>query len=77
MAILSNLIDGEKFFQSKWESTVKVNFEDIYRIQKNLSKLGFKIGKIDGLIGFKTRRSIGKYQKKIGQQITCYPNGKF
>ena len=77
VSILANLIDGEKFFKSKWESTVKVNFEDIYRIQKNLSKLGFKIGKIDGLIGFKTRRSIGKYQKTIGQQITCYPNGKF
>jgi hypothetical protein len=35
---------------------------------------GHDVGKVDGLAGFKTRRSIGHEERKLGLQLTCYPN---
>jgi hypothetical protein len=32
------------------------------------------VGKVDGLVGFKTRQSIGLEEKKFGMPLTCYPS---
>jgi hypothetical protein len=29
---------------------------------------------VDGLAGFKTRRTIGLEERKLGLPLTCYPN---
>ena len=71
---LANLIEGKKIFHSKWKKTTKLNYNKILKLQNLLSEKGFDVGKLDGLIGFKTRRAIGKYQENISQKITCYPN---
>ena len=36
--------------------------QKIYRIQSILKGLGYKIGKIDGILGSKTKSSIVQYQ---------------
>ena len=44
------------------------------RCRTRLAKMGHDVGKIDGLPGFKTRRSIGRWQEKNGMAPTCYPD---
>ncbi len=35
---------------------------------------GHDVGKVDGLVGFKTRQSIGEQEKKFKLPLTCYPS---
>ena len=74
VSILADLIEGEKLFQKKWISTTKLSQNKVLRIQNLLLRNGYDVGGLDGLIGFKTRQSIGKYQEKLKQKITCYPD---
>ena len=39
-----------------------------------LEALGHDVGGADGLPGFKTRRSIGRWQEATGQAATCFPD---
>jgi len=34
---------------------------------------GHDVGGVDGLPGYKTRRSIGRWQEATGQNATCFP----
>jgi peptidoglycan hydrolase-like protein with peptidoglycan-binding domain len=46
---------------------------DVQRMQASLVKQGNDVGKVDGLPGYKTRRSIGRWQEANGMNPTCYP----
>jgi hypothetical protein len=35
---------------------------------------GHDVGGADGLAGFKTRRSIGRWQEANGMAATCFPD---
>jgi hypothetical protein len=35
---------------------------------------GHDVGKVDGLVGFKTRQAIGAQEKKFKLPLTCYPS---
>ena len=35
---------------------------------------GHDVGTVDGLAGFKTRRTIGIEEQKLGLPLSCYPN---
>ena len=74
VSIFADLIEGKKFFQSSWTSTVELNQNKVLKIQSLLVRNGYDVGGLDGLIGIKTRQSLGKYQEKMKQKITCYPN---
>ena len=39
-----------------------------------LEAAGKDVGGVDGLPGFKTRRSIGEWEKSAGLTPTCYPS---
>ena len=73
-SILADLIEGKKFFQKPWTNTIKLNQNKVLKIQSLLVQNGYDVGGLDGLIGIKTRQSLGKYQEKMKQKITCYPN---
>ena len=73
VSTLANLIEGKKLFKGKWIKTTKLNYKKILELQHSLIKKGLDVGELDGLIGFKTRRSIGKNQEELKQRITCYP----
>ncbi len=47
---------------------------DIATMQRALEKLGHDVGGADGLPGFKTRRSIGRWQAATGRPPTCFPD---
>ena len=63
-----------KPFQETWKATLATNFDKVYQLQKNLIEHGFNVGAHDGLIGHKTRRSLGLWQEKKNREITCFPN---
>ena len=47
---------------------------DIAVLQRHLESLGHDVGGADGLPGFKTRRSIGRWQQAAGMTATCFPD---
>ncbi|MEM8980727.1 MAG: peptidoglycan-binding protein [Pseudomonadota bacterium] len=52
------------------EADAKRKVSEAKKIQTALNKLGFNVGKVDGIIGPGTRAQIKKYQKSIGQSQT-------
>jgi lytic murein transglycosylase len=74
---IGNLADriayGSGAFDAKWGKVGHMYRSDVQHMQKRLNKMGHDVGKIDGLPGYKTRRSIGRWQEKNGMRPTCYP----
>lgn len=77
---IGNLADriayGSGSFRAEWGSVGHMLRSDVEHMQKKLNKQGLDVGKIDGLPGYKTRRSIGRWQEKNGLSPTCYPDEK-
>jgi lytic murein transglycosylase len=61
-------------FVGKWQQVEGFPRDRIQRFQEVLVSQGHDVGKVDGLSGFKTRRSIGQQEKKLGLPLTCYPS---
>ncbi len=75
---IGNLADriayGGGAFQAKWGNVGKMLRSDVLSMQKALVAKGYDVGNVDGLPGFKTRRSLGDWQAKAGISPTCYPD---
>jgi len=61
-------------FVGAWQPVERFPRDRIQRFQQVLVSQGHDVGKVDGLSGFKTRRSIGLAEKKRGLPLTCYPS---
>lgn len=61
-------------FGAVWGDVDTLYRSDIASMQRVLEDKGYDVGGADGLPGFKTRRSIGDWQKKNGQRPTCFPS---
>ena len=64
-------------FVGKWDRLNHLSKGGIIAMQRKLEELGFDVGGADGLIGHKTRRSVGLWQEQNGQRATCYPSIEF
>ncbi|SOC41213.1 lytic murein transglycosylase [Rhizobium subbaraonis] len=75
---IGNLADriayGSGSFTGAWGDVGKMLRSDVLSMQKALVAKGYDVGKVDGLPGYKTRRSLGAWQAKAGLQPTCYPD---
>lgn len=75
---IGNLADriayGSGAFQGRWGDVGKMLRSDVLAMQKALVSKGYDVGNVDGLPGFKTRRSLGDWQAKSGLAATCYPD---
>ncbi|CAH0338961.1 lytic murein transglycosylase [Rhizobium sp. CECT 9324] len=75
---IGNLADrigsGSGAFKASWGDVGKMLRSDVLAMQKALVAQGYDVGKVDGLPGFKTRRSLGEWQAKNGLKPTCYPS---
>ncbi|PWE56280.1 lytic murein transglycosylase [Metarhizobium album] len=75
---IGNLADRIAFgsgpFKAEWGSVGKMLRSDVLAMQKALVAKGYDVGKVDGLPGYKTRRSLGDWQQKNGLQPSCYPD---
>lgn len=75
---IGNLADrigfGMGSFKTGWTDQKVMYRSDIRKIQQQLEKQGYDVGGADGLPGYKTRRSIGDWQKRKRIKQTCFPN---
>jgi lytic murein transglycosylase len=75
---IGNLADriayGSGPFKGQWGDVGHMLRSDVLTMQKRLAGMGHDVGKVDGLPGYKTRRSIGRWQEKNGMAPTCYPD---
>lgn len=60
-------------FQGTWRDLEGLTRTDVIALQQDLEFRGFDVGGVDGLIGYKTRRSVGQWQAQNNQPETCYP----
>jgi len=75
---LGNLADriayGSGPFRGAWGDVGRMLRSDVLAMQKALVAKGYDVGKVDGLPGYKTRRSLGDWQAKSGLAPTCFPD---
>ncbi len=64
---------GSGAFHGGWGDVGRVLRSDIARMQRVLELAGYDVGGADGLPGYKTRRSIGEWQRKNGHNPSCFP----
>lgn len=69
---LADRYSNNKGFVGTWKPTRKTTRGAVRNLQKVLQQKGHDVGGADGLIGFKTRRSIGKDQEAQGFFPTCW-----
>ncbi|WP_170552089.1 lytic murein transglycosylase [Ruegeria atlantica] len=60
-------------FKARWGKVDTLYRSDIAAMQRALENQGHDVGGADGLPGFKTRRSIGRWQQVTGRSPTCFP----
>ncbi|MFZ7092598.1 lytic murein transglycosylase [Primorskyibacter sp. 2E233] len=60
-------------FQANWGKVGGLLRSDVAVMQRALERMGHDVGGADGLPGFKTRRSIGRWQEANGRAATCFP----
>ncbi|WP_170479839.1 lytic murein transglycosylase [Ruegeria arenilitoris] len=60
-------------FSGDWGNVGGLYRSDIAAMQRALEDMGHDVGGVDGLPGYKTRRSIGRWQQATGQEPTCFP----
>jgi lytic murein transglycosylase len=71
---LNDRIRANQPFASAWDNVADFKRTDIHLLQLYLENQGYDVGGADGLIGHKTRRSVGDYQSSIGVKQTCFPD---
>ena len=65
---------GAGAFRTPWTPEGGLSRGDVRTMQNVLIDAGYDVGGADGLAGFKTRRSIGAWQKRNGMADTCWPS---
>ena len=75
---VGNLADriayGGGAFQGRWGDVGHMLRSDVEAMQQALVRQGYDVGKVDGLPGYKTRRSLGDWEQKNSLPQTCYPD---
>lgn len=60
-------------FSGRWAESGRLSRADVVAIQRGLVARGHDVGGVDGLAGFRTRRSIGRWQEATARAPTCFP----
>ena len=71
---LADRIYDDRVFEGRWSKLASLRRSEVKRLQEQIAQSGIDVGKIDGLMGAKTRAAVGAYQKQLGQKPTCYPS---
>ncbi len=74
---IADRISINKPFAAKWLKRRAYARSHMREVQEQLTALGYEVGKIDGIIGPKSRAIIGDFQDKHKLPVSCYPNSKF
>ena len=72
-AYLATRIAGAPRFDSGRGQVETLSFQETRELQQLLSRRGYDVGKIDGIIGAQTRAAVRDMQKKTGLPADAYP----
>ena len=61
-------------FVRKWKKIGGFSRHRVQLMQERLEKKGHDVGGADGLVGFKTRVAVGRWQSLNGLAATCFPD---
>ncbi len=61
-------------FAAGWGKIGGFSRADVARMQKQFEAAGHDVGGTDGLVGFKTRVAVGRWQESRGDRATCMPD---
>jgi hypothetical protein len=72
-------VGGRRFsnnrpFTGAWGKVGGFSRADVARMQRQFEAAGHDVGGSDGLVGFKTRVTVGRWQAERGQRVTCMPD---
>lgn len=71
---LADRFSGSRRFIGAWRGVDGLSRSAVRRMQERMIAKGYDVGGADGLVGFKTRRSIGTWQERAGRKPTCFPD---
>lgn len=71
---LADRLQNNRAFAGRWARLASFGRADVRVMQERFAAEGFDVGKIDGLIGGRTRAATGLYQRKHGLAVNCYPS---
>ena len=73
---LADRFQRDKPFLGHWREVGGFTRGEVRAMQERLQAHGYDVGNVDGLIGFKTRVAVGKWQHSAGIAETCFPDAR-
>jgi len=74
VAHLADRFADNRPFDAGWGKIGGFSRADVARMQKQFEAQGHDVGGTDGLVGFKTRVAVGRWQEARGDRVTCMPD---
>lgn len=71
---LADRIVSDRGFETPWQPVPGFGRDEVRVLQEHMAARGIDIGPVDGLLGHRTRASIGLLQRHMGLPVDCYPN---
>ncbi|MCP4380513.1 MAG: lytic murein transglycosylase [Hyphomicrobiales bacterium] len=73
---LADRFGNNRPFGSKWSKVGGFSRADVAAMQRQFEAQGHDVGGADGLVGFKTRVTVGRWQEQNGDKVTCLPDAR-
>lgn len=74
VAHVADRLRGQDRIRGRWATVAGFTRGEVRVLQQRLIATGYDVGGADGLVGFKTRTSLGDWQAKNGLRPTCFPD---
>ncbi len=74
VAHVSDRLTRPERIQGSWAKIAGHTRGDVRRMQIALERMGHDVGGTDGLVGWRTRVAIGRWQEASGLAATCFPD---
>ncbi|WP_137390900.1 lytic murein transglycosylase [Rhodoligotrophos defluvii] len=71
---LADRYGGAGPIAGRWADVSGFTRQHVQGLQQRLVQAGYDVGGVDGLIGFKSRIAVGKWQTRQGLEATCFPD---
>ncbi len=71
---VADRIRGDARISGRWATMAGFSRGDVRAMQERLVAMGHDVGGADGLVGFRTRVAIGRWQAANGIAPTCFPD---
>ena len=74
-AYYATRLDGSPPMQ-RGGNIAKLTFEENRELQQLLEKRGYDVGRVDGVLGLKSRQAVRDMQIKLGQPADSWPTAE-